>query len=738
MKCAPFRKYASIPGLAVLAGGLVLSQMCQAAGSPNGGWDAAWSPDGTAIAFTSGSPHSVPNLWVAGAYGKDLRQLTVRGAHEPHWLKDGKTIVFGTVRTGLATYMAVDAGGAPGSEVPVNALPSGAEDPIWSPDGTLVAYGMVPRAGGSRDIWYARTSGGPPTGLTAKLWCREWAWSPDGATITFVVGRATGTSIWTTELSTRKMRILYKGYCSALSYSPDGKRLAFAVPDVRSGFAPVVVDLATRKETHIEVKTFDGARLIWSPDGSRIYFCASRKAEPAIWSVGADGKGLTRLTPEGTPTLDPALSPDGTRFACQVAGKRAYGQEIHVLNGSGKDLANLTSRTSPSFWSPVWSPDGKQLALQSDVNHAVELFVGSPSGRLGKPCTRINGADLAQLTWLPDAKSVLLSDAGQVLVIDSAGHGAAAKPLPKLTTVVQGLRLHGDEIIVTEWGIRDAILAVHKLDGSSKRALTQWQPAEPITTLTATTDAKPASSGGRASAHGIAVNAAYNGGASIVLASDTGSETGNPHADLGLVGPQEDLGAADRPAVIDLSPAVSPDGKSVAFVRNGQIWLVGMAGGGERQITTLPSESSASRNIGDPCWAPDGASIVFTSISGSTNGTTLELWKCGVQKGSEHIIYTETTQSEFGMYYAQCTNGPVFTPDGARLLFTSIAGDTPRVVTVATDGTDLREVAPAPSAFPALDATGARLAYVDLSGDHERIRVRNMASGATTGPLFRR
>lgn len=732
------RIHGPVKVIAVLAAGVAISPDCRAAAHPNGGWDAAWSPDGRTVAFTSGSPHSVPNLWVAGIDGKDVRQLTRRGAHEPRWLRDGKTVVFGTVRDGVPAYMAVDAGGAQGSEQPIKALPNGAEDPVWSPDGSLVAYGMEPKSGNSRDIWFARTNGGAPTGLTAKLWCREWAWAPDGASIAFVVGRATGTSIWTTELATRKMRILYKGYCSALAFSPDGKRLAFATPDVHSGFAPLVVDLGTRKETHIEVRTFDGARLKWSPDGRGLLFCSTRKSEPAIWFVGADGKGLTRLTPVGMPTLAPALSPDGTRIACQVAGKQAYGQEIHILDASGKDLANLTPRTSPSFWSPVWSPNGSEFEFQSDVNHAVELFVGSRGGRLGKPLTRLTGTDIADVTWLPGGKQLLLSDAGRVLVIDRAGRGSTAKPLPNLTTIVQGLRLHGDEIVVTEWGIRDAILAVHKLDGSSKRALTQWQPVEPPATTPPSPETKPAPSSGTASPHGVASAAAYTGGASIILATDTKSDFGNPHADLGLMGPQENLAAGDEPAVVDLSPAVSPEGKSVAFVRNGQIWLVAMGGGGEQQITSLPSEAGLARNIGDPCWSPDGASIVFTSISGAAAGTTLELWKCGLQPGSEHVVHSETSSSEYGMFYGQCTNAPVFTPDGRRLLFTSLAGDSPRIVTIKPDGSDLREIVPAPSAFPALDGAGANLAYVDLSNEHERIRVLNLASGKSTGPLFRK
>ncbi len=130
------------------------------AATPNGGWDAAWSPDGATIAFVSGSPHGIPNLWLTGADKVGARQMTTKGAHDPRWLGDGKTIVFGTLRTGNSVFMSIDANGEPGSEKPVEALPAGAENPVWSPDGSLVAYAMLSKDGTSRDLKIARTSGG--------------------------------------------------------------------------------------------------------------------------------------------------------------------------------------------------------------------------------------------------------------------------------------------------------------------------------------------------------------------------------------------------------------------------------------------------------------------------------------------------------------------------------------------------------------------------------------------------
>lgn len=54
-------------------------------------------------------------------------------------------------------------------------------------------------------------------------------------------------------------------------------------------------------------------------------------------------------------------------------------------------------------------------------------------------------------------------------------------------------------------------------------------------------------------------------------------------------------------------PALSPDGKTVAFAWQGDIWTVPVAGGEARRLTVYPADE------GFPTWTPDGKSIVFQS-----------------------------------------------------------------------------------------------------------------------------
>ena len=66
------------------------------------------------------------------------------------------------------------------------------------------------------------------------------------------------------------------------------------------------------------------------------------------------------------------------------------------------------------------------------------------------------------------------------------------------------------------------------------------------------------------------------------------------------------LTAAETPRWLRQN-AISPDGKTIAFVYQGDIFLVSAAGGEARQLTTNPAHDT------EPLWSPDGKTVVFAS-----------------------------------------------------------------------------------------------------------------------------
>ena len=72
-----------------------------------------------------------------------------------------------------------------------------------------------------------------------------------------------------------------------------------------------------------------------------------------------------------------------------------------------------------------------------------------------------------------------------------------------------------------------------------------------------------------------------------------------------------DLRAIDK-IQMATDPVVSPDGKSVAFSWNGDIWLTSIKGGSARPVTRHPAAD------GQPAFSPDGKAIAFTSTRTGT------------------------------------------------------------------------------------------------------------------------
>lgn len=97
-------------------------------------------------------------------------------------------------------------------------------------------------------------------------------------------------------------------------------------------------------------------------------------------------------------------------------------------------------------------------------------------------------------------------------------------------------------------------------------------------------------------------------------------------------------------------PAISPDGKTIAFCYKGDIFLVSSEGGRATQLTTHPAYDSR------PVWSPDGKTIAFTSA-----GRRIEpIYRSGKRRHPTRLTY-----------YSGSEIPVCFTPDGKEILYRS-------------------------------------------------------------------
>ena len=233
-------------------------------------------------------------------------------------------------------------------------------EPIWSADGSRLAFASTRDSGGDngeQEVYVMNPDGSGQTRLTTSAGrrplpelVRRMARSSPSRALATAIARSTR---WR-----RTARIRF-GSPSARrpidhhpAFSPDGSRIVFASgPDDAS--LQIHVMNADGSGTPVQLTSSPGGNRYpkWSPDGSKIAFASTRDGNFEIYVMNADGSGQTRLTTSATPDYDPAFSPDGTLLAWSATDAGGANQ-IFTMSSSGGPATQLT--TGEGAFQPDW------------------------------------------------------------------------------------------------------------------------------------------------------------------------------------------------------------------------------------------------------------------------------------------------------------------------------------------------------------------------------------------------
>jgi tricorn protease len=358
-----------------------------------------------------------------------------------------------------------------GDAVRLTTAPGTETNPVFSPDGTQIAF--TGEYDGNVDVYVMPAAGGVPRRLTYHPGADTVVgWSPDGKKIVFGSGRNSYSGfgrLFTLPVEGGGLpEELPLPMAAQGAFSPDGARIAylplapaFATWKRYRGGRTTPIWIANLSDSKIEKVPRDNSNdfnPMWI--GSRVYFLSDRDGPVTLFAYDTAAKKVARLLPNtgydlkwaaagpsaivyeqfgviylfdlksekpkkvdirvsgDIPTVRASFERVGTRITkanLSPTGARALFEargEIFTVPAEKGEARNLTNTSGVAERDPAWSPDGKLIAYFSDESGEYQLHLAPQTG-LGE-VQKINLGDPPAFyygpVWSPDSKKIVYSN----------------------------------------------------------------------------------------------------------------------------------------------------------------------------------------------------------------------------------------------------------------------------------------------------------------------------------------
>ncbi|PHQ48390.1 amidohydrolase [Streptomyces cinnamoneus] len=262
--------------------------------------------------------------------------------------------------------------------------------PALSPDARQVAFAAL------NSLWIADVSGGgaPRRVVTADptRYLLAPSWSRDGRSLIYADDRGGLLAVRRRDLASGEETVLADGGRVHPALSPDGTRLACL--DMSGNL--VVRDLAAGKDHVLAAPLGAGGlpgRPSWSPDGRFLALCDRNRLNQRF----REGYNLIRVVDAGT------------------GAARLHALAPHV---------SLSDRYDSG---PVWSPDGRSMAVISES--ALWLLPVRADGTPDGEPRRLTDEAADHPSWSADGRRILYLSAGRLCLLDTTDGSARTVPV---------------------------------------------------------------------------------------------------------------------------------------------------------------------------------------------------------------------------------------------------------------------------------------------------------------------
>ena len=223
--------------------------------------------------------------------------------------------------------------------------------------------------------------------------------------IGFQTNRAGGSKLYSmnpTGTSQRSLASIAGLNTYDVAWSPDGSKVAFSGCCTAGNFEIYTMNADGTGLTQL---TTDGRNTLpaWAPGGARLAFMTNRDGNYEIYTMNTDGSSQTDVSQSSATDENPSWSPDGLRIAFD--SNRSTKFQIYTVKSAGADLIDL-SNNSVNDSEPNYAPDGSTLVFQSSRTGKDQIFTMSAADGTGQTNLSNNAFNDDRPVWSPDGSRI--------------------------------------------------------------------------------------------------------------------------------------------------------------------------------------------------------------------------------------------------------------------------------------------------------------------------------------------